>query len=104
MNVVWRNQQILHQQKKDLRPADATCVRTGCLRPMHPVRPDCPPDLFSHPMRPTMVLILWLRPEASGTIQPRWDTTGAPREYAGPQIHRKRPDELPLLGERPLGD
>ena len=71
---------------------------------MHPVRPDCPPDFFSHPLRPTKVLILWLRPEASGATQLRWDTTGAPRGYAGPQIHQKRPDELPLLGERPLGD
>jgi len=55
-------------------------------------------------MHPTKVLILWLRPEASVATQPRWDTTGAPRGYAGPQIHQKRPDELPLLGERPLGD
>ena len=40
-----------HQQKNDLRPADATRVRTGCVRPMRPVRPDRPPDVFSHPMR-----------------------------------------------------
>ena len=83
----------------DLRPADTTCIR-----PMHPVRPDCPWDVFSHPMRPTKVLILRLRPEASDANQPPWDKTGAPRGYTRPQIYRKRPDELPLLGVRPLGD
>jgi len=41
----------LHQQKDDLRRADATRVRTDCVRPMPPVRPDRPPDVFSHPMR-----------------------------------------------------
>ena len=40
-----------HQQKNDLRPADATRVRTDCVRHMRPVRPDRPPDVFSHPMR-----------------------------------------------------
>ena len=61
----------IHQQTKDLRSADATCVRTGCVRPMHPVRPDRPPDFFSHPVRPTKVLIFWLRLEATGATQPR---------------------------------
>jgi len=41
----------IHQQKNDYCPADATCVRTDCLRPMRPVRPDRPPDVLSHPMR-----------------------------------------------------
>ena len=41
---------LVHQQKNDLRPADATRVRTDCVRPMRPVRPDRPPDDFSHPM------------------------------------------------------
>ena len=95
---------LFHQQKTDLRTVDATCVQTGCVCPMHSVRPNCPPDSFSHPMHPTKVLIRWLRPEASGGTQPRWDTTGAPRGYTGPQIHQKRPDELPRQGERPLGD
>jgi len=63
----------LHQQKKDLRPADATRVRTGCVRPMHPVRPDSQPDFFSYPMRPKKgpeVLVapsgLWCNPTEVG--------------------------------------
>ena len=44
-------EEIIHQQKNDLRPADATRVRTYCVRPMRPVRPDRPPNVFSHPMR-----------------------------------------------------
>ena len=40
-----------HQQKNDLRPAEATHVLTDCVRPMRPVHPDRPPDVFSHPMR-----------------------------------------------------
>src|ERR1700759_4691764 len=42
---------LRHQQKMDLRPADAIRVRTGCVRPMRPVRPDRPAEVFSHPMR-----------------------------------------------------
>ena len=40
-----------HQQKNDLRPADATCVQMDWVRHMRPVRPDRPPDVFSHPKR-----------------------------------------------------
>ena len=58
--------QAVHQQKKDLRRAGANRFRTGCIYPMHLVRPDCPPDYVSPPMRPTKVRTLWLRPEASG--------------------------------------
>ena len=39
-----------HQQKIDLRRAVVIRVRTGCVRPMRPVRPDRPADVFSHPM------------------------------------------------------
>ena len=42
---------LMPQQKNDLHPVDATPVRTDCVRPMRPVRPDRPPDVFSHPMR-----------------------------------------------------
>ena len=35
----------------DLGPAHAISVRMGCIRPMPPVRPDRPVDVFSHPMR-----------------------------------------------------
>ena len=40
---------LLHQQKNNLRPADATRIRTDSVRPMRPVCPDRPPDVFSHP-------------------------------------------------------
>jgi len=45
------NEGEVHQQKNDLHPAEATHVWTDCVRPMRPVRPDSPPDVFSHPMR-----------------------------------------------------
>jgi len=40
-----------HDQKNDLRQADATRVRTDCIRPMRHVRPDRLLDVFSDPMR-----------------------------------------------------
>ena len=72
---------LLHQQKQKLRPADRTRVRTGSIRPMHPVRPDCPADIFSHLIHPTRVRILWLRPETSGATK---STRGTQRIYSSP--------------------
>ena len=52
LNRVEKNyiQNIWHLQKMKIYPADATSVRKGCVCPMRPVRPDRPPDVFSHPM------------------------------------------------------
>ena len=47
----WFFQSKVHHQKSNLRPADATRVRTDFVRRMRPVCPDHPPDVFPHPMR-----------------------------------------------------
>ena len=41
----------MHEQKIDLCQADAPRFWTGCIRPMCPVCPNRPLDIFSHPMR-----------------------------------------------------